>query len=167
MLSGVLTMHTGFPLTIKVSGDPSGTGARSFRANVVGTPNNSHLIGPGVSYLDLSAYGVPAPFTFGNSGPGVVRGPGETRLDFALAKDFLLTERKYFELRGRSLRGDQYADLREPGVADHYVGAVWTDPQRAGRTGHAGGRQVLFLSHPGKQEERSFGISPFHSAAFA
>ena len=101
-LSGVLTAHTGFPLTIKVSGDPSGTGARSFRANVVGTPNNQHLIGPGVSYLDLSAYGVPAPFTFGNSGPGVVRGPGETRLDLALAKEFHLTERKYFELRGEA-----------------------------------------------------------------
>jgi Carboxypeptidase regulatory-like domain/TonB dependent receptor len=101
-LSGVLTTHTGFPLTIKVSGDPSGTGARSFRANVVGTPNNQHLIGPGVSYLDLSAYAVPAPFTFGNSGPGVVRGPGEVRLDMTLGKRFNVTEHKYFELRAET-----------------------------------------------------------------
>ena len=101
-MSGVMTYHTGFPLTIKISGDPSGTGARSFRANVVGTPNDPHLIGPGVSYLDVSAYGVPAAHTFGNSGPGVVRGPGETRLDFALGKRFSITERKYFELRGEA-----------------------------------------------------------------
>lgn len=102
MLSGVMTTHTGFPLTIKVSGDPSGTGARSFRANVVGTPHDPHLIGPGVSYLDLSAYAVPAAFTFGNSGPGVVRGPGEFRLDMSLAKHFNISEKKYFELRGEA-----------------------------------------------------------------
>ncbi len=101
-LSGVLTTHTGFPLTIKVSGDPSGTGARSFRANVVGTPHDQHLIGPGVSYLDLSAYAAPAPFTFGNSGPGVVRGPGEARFDLSLGKRFDITERKYFELRAEA-----------------------------------------------------------------
>ncbi|HEV1286309.1 MAG TPA: hypothetical protein VNU44_13395, partial [Bryobacteraceae bacterium] len=67
-----------------------------------GTPNNQHLIGPGVSYLDLSAYAVPAPFTFGNSGPGVVRGPGEARLDLTLGKRFNVTEHKYFELRAEA-----------------------------------------------------------------
>src|ERR1035437_9649577 len=102
MLSGVLTMHTGFPLTIKYSGDSSGTGQRSYRANVVGTPNNLHLIGPGVLYLDPSAYAAPAAHTFGDAGPGVVRGPGETRLDMSLAKQFKLTERRYFELRGEA-----------------------------------------------------------------
>ena len=44
-----------------MSGDPSGTGARSFRANVIGTPNDPHEIGPGASWLDLSAYAAPAP----------------------------------------------------------------------------------------------------------
>jgi len=101
-LSGILTMHTGFPLTIKMSGDPSGTGARSFRANVVGTPNNPHLIGPGVLYLDPSAYSAPTAHTFGDAGPGVVRGPGETRLDLALGKRFNITERRYFEFRGEA-----------------------------------------------------------------
>jgi hypothetical protein len=101
-VSGVMTTHTGFPLTIKISGDPSGTGARSFRANVVGTPDDPHLIGPGVSYLDKSAYAVPTAFTFGDSGPGVVRGPGEFRLDASLGKRFNITERKYFELRGEA-----------------------------------------------------------------
>ena len=42
-LGGVYTAHTGFPLTIKTTTDSSGTGQRSFRANVIGTPNDPHL----------------------------------------------------------------------------------------------------------------------------
>ncbi|MDE3165392.1 MAG: TonB-dependent receptor, partial [Acidobacteriota bacterium] len=101
-VGGILSAHSGFPLTIKVSGDPSGTGARSFRANVVGTPNDPHNIGPGVSYLDVSAYSVPTARTFGNAGIGIVRGPGMKRLDFSLHKQFNITEQKYFELRGEA-----------------------------------------------------------------
>ncbi len=101
-VGGILSAHSGFPLTIKVAGDPSGTGARSFRANVIGTPNDPHNIGPGVSYLDVSAYSVPTARTFGNAGIGVVRGPGMKRLDFSLHKQFNISEKKYFELRGEA-----------------------------------------------------------------
>ena len=65
-MGGILTAHTGFPLTIKMSGDPSGTGARSFRANVTGKPNDPHLIGPGLLFLDPTPYSVPTARTFGN-----------------------------------------------------------------------------------------------------
>jgi hypothetical protein len=69
---------------------------------VIGTPNDPHQIGPGNTWLDVSAYATPALHTFGNSAPGVVRGPGETRLDLSLAKQFHVTEKKYFELRGEA-----------------------------------------------------------------
>lgn len=101
-LGGVYTAHTGFPLTIKISGDPSGTGARSFRPNVVGTPNDPHNIGPNTSYLDVSAYAVPAAHTFGDAGTGIVRGPGMSLFNLSLGKDFHVTESKYFQLRGEA-----------------------------------------------------------------
>jgi hypothetical protein len=101
-LGGIVTAHTGFPLTIKMSGDPSGTGARSFRANVVGTPNDPHQIGPGVLFLDPSAYAAPTAGTFGNAGIGPVRGPGMKRIDLSLHKQFNLTEKRYFELRAET-----------------------------------------------------------------
>jgi hypothetical protein len=110
-IGGVLTAHTGFPLTIKMSGDPSGTGARSFRANVIGTPNDPHQIGPGVQFLDNSicttaapgcVYLSPAAGTFGDAGVGIVNGPGMKRLDFSLHKQFHITEHKYFELRSET-----------------------------------------------------------------
>jgi Carboxypeptidase regulatory-like domain/TonB dependent receptor/TonB-dependent Receptor Plug Domain len=101
-VGGIYTAHTGFPLTIKLSSDPSGTGARSYRAEVIGTPHDPHQIGPGASWLDISAYTTPALHTFGDAGVGTARGPGESRLDLSIAKQFHLSERKYFELRGEA-----------------------------------------------------------------
>jgi hypothetical protein len=98
-LGGIYTMHTGFPLTIKVSGDPSGTGARVERANVISTPHDPHLIGPNELYLDPKAYAVPGPLTFGNAGVGIVRGPGMSRMDLSLNKQFRVTESRYVQLR--------------------------------------------------------------------
>jgi Carboxypeptidase regulatory-like domain/TonB dependent receptor/TonB-dependent Receptor Plug Domain len=101
-VGGIYTAHTGFPLTIKLASDASGTGARSDRAQVVGTPHDPHVVGPGNSWLDLSAYATPALHTFGNAGVGVVRGPGMSRFDFSLSKDFHVTEHKMFQLRGEA-----------------------------------------------------------------
>jgi hypothetical protein len=101
-MGAIYTGHSGFPLTIKMSGDPSGTGARSFRANVIGTPHDPHNIGPGVLFLDPSAYSAPTAGTFGSAGNGIVPGPGMTRLDFSLSKRFNISEKRYFELKGEA-----------------------------------------------------------------
>ena len=98
-LGGIYTAHTGFPLTIKVSGDPSGTGARVERANLNRPARDPHLIGPNQLFLDPTAYSVPGPHTFGTSGIGIVRGPGMSRVDLSLNKQFPVTERTYFQLR--------------------------------------------------------------------
>ena len=101
-LGGIYTAHTGFPLTIKYNGDTSGTGQRSFRVNVIGTPNDPHNIGPGALYLDPSAYAAPTKGTYGNIGVGTARGPGMSRFDLSLGKEFHITESRYFELRGEA-----------------------------------------------------------------
>ncbi len=105
-LGTLFSTHTGFPLTAKVSGDPSGTGSRSVRPNVNGTPNNPGLIGPGLQFLDngtvangTKLYTTPTAFTFGNTGVGIVRGPGMARMDGSLNKQFRISDRKYFQLR--------------------------------------------------------------------
>jgi hypothetical protein len=101
-LGGIYTAHGGFPLTIKMSGDPSGTLARSFRANVNSTPNDPHQIGPGVLFLDPAPYSQPAARTFGNVGIGTVRGPGMSRFDLSLSKRFNLGEKRWFEIRSEA-----------------------------------------------------------------
>ena len=101
-LGGIYSYHTGFPLTIKYNADTSGTGQRSFRVNVTGTPNDQHNIGPGAKWLDISAYGAPTKGTYGNIGVGTARGPGMSRFDLSLTKQFHITEARYFELRGEA-----------------------------------------------------------------
>ena len=105
-LGALYSIRSGFPLTPKVSGDPSGTGSRSVRPNVNGTPDDPHLIGPGLAYLDnrtlpngQKLYTAPPAFSFGNSGVGIVRGPGMARMDGSLSKQFRVSEKKYFQLR--------------------------------------------------------------------
>ncbi len=100
-MGGSFSAHTGFPLTIKTT-DRSGTLARSARASVIGTPNDSHIVGPGNHWLDVSAYAQPLAFTFGNSAPGVVRGPGAAIFNLSLSKRFPVSERRWFELRGEA-----------------------------------------------------------------
>ena len=101
-LGGVYTAHTGFPLTIKYNRDTSGTGQRSYRVNVIGTPNDPHQVGPNGEWLDISAYAAPPNGTYGNIGVGTARGPGMSRLDFSLSKQFHISEAKFFELRGEA-----------------------------------------------------------------
>lgn len=105
-LATLYSMHTGFPLTPKVSGDPSGTGSRSVRPNLNGTPDDPHAVGPGTFWLDNGAtasgvklYTTPPAYTFGNAGVGIVRGPGMARVDASLNKQIPVAERKYFQLR--------------------------------------------------------------------
>jgi hypothetical protein len=100
-MGGTFSSHTGFPLTIKTT-DRSGTLARSARAQVIGTPHDSHVVGPGNHWLDVSAYADPRAFTFGDAGPGVVRGPGATIFNLSLSKRFPVSESKWFELRGEA-----------------------------------------------------------------
>ena len=82
--------------------DASGTLSRGARADVVGTPHDSHLVGLGNHWLDPSAFAQPKQFTFGNEGPGAVRGPGLKRFDLSVGKRFPITETKYLEFRAEA-----------------------------------------------------------------
>lgn len=101
-LGGVYTAHSGYPLTIKYNQDTSGTGQRSYRVDVVGTPQDPHQIGPNLSYLGIGAYAAPPKGTYGNIGVGTERGTDMSRFDLSLSKQFHITESKYFELRGEA-----------------------------------------------------------------
>ncbi|HYM13680.1 MAG TPA: TonB-dependent receptor [Bryobacterales bacterium] len=97
-VGGILTLHTGFPLTIQ-SSDRSGTNSRGARADIIGNPAGPDQVGPGGVWFNTAAYAVPRTGTLGSGGPGTVFGPGLRRFDFSVQKQFKLTEAKYFEFR--------------------------------------------------------------------
>ena len=97
-LGGILTLRGGFPLTIQAT-DRSGTRSRGPRADRVGDGEGPKLAGPGVTWLDKAAFKEPAAGTLGNSGVGVVRGPGWKTLNLSLHKFFKITEGTSLEFR--------------------------------------------------------------------
>jgi hypothetical protein len=115
-VNGILSLHSGFPLTIS-GGDASGTNSRGSRANCIAPP---HVFGQqespsgGYQWFDPASYGPAAPGTFGSCGVGTVRGPGLHDLDLSLAKFFNITEQKKFELRAESINFTNTPILNSP-----------------------------------------------------
>jgi hypothetical protein len=99
--SGILTFKSGFPWTIN-GPDRSGTVSRGFRADRVGDGKGPKETGPGVYWLDRSAFRDPATGTFGNSGVGVVRGPGYGTFDVGLEKSFPVREGHRLQFRAEA-----------------------------------------------------------------
>lgn len=96
-LSFLETARSGNPLSVFAGFNNLGNGDTS-RADLIGNPHLSHP-GP-LQWFNVNAFAEPAvPFTFGNSPKGVIDGPGEFQVNSSLAKNFFLSETKYFQLR--------------------------------------------------------------------
>jgi hypothetical protein len=115
-INGILSLHTGFPLTVSAS-DASTTNSRGSRANciapvdILGKQNSPS---GGYQWFDPSAFGPAAPKTFGTCGVGTVRGPGLHTLDLSLAKFFNITERQKVEFRAEAINFTNTPILNTP-----------------------------------------------------
>ena len=102
----VFQKQSGQPLTATLSGNFSNTGGGSSdRPNLVGDPNENapHTI---QQWFDTSVFQVfpasgqaGAPYSFGNAGVGIIRGPGLTNFDLSLAKNVRLGARATLQVR--------------------------------------------------------------------
>jgi TonB dependent receptor len=115
-VNGILSLHTGFPLTIS-AGDASGTNSRGSRANCLAAPDvfgkqNSSL--GGYQWFNAASYGPADPGTFGTCGVGTVRGPGLHTFDMSLDKFFNFTERQRLELRAEAVNLTNTPILNSP-----------------------------------------------------
>ncbi|MDT5268741.1 MAG: hypothetical protein QOH49_927 [Acidobacteriota bacterium] len=117
-LAAIYQAQSGFPLTISVFGDTanSGTllGENPIRANYTGQP----VFGAGTRTADRwfnpAAFSTPAAFTFGNVGRNTVYGPGMQTLDVALHREFAVTEKLRFQLRGELFNALNHTNLGTP-----------------------------------------------------
>jgi len=106
------------PFTISVFGDTANAGTalgeNPIRANYTGQP----IFGPGThmaaEWFNPAAFVTPPAFTFGNVGRNSVYGPGMQTLDFALAREFSMTERTKFQFRGEFFNALNHTNLGTP-----------------------------------------------------
>jgi hypothetical protein len=110
--------QSGFPFTISVFGDTANTGTvlgeNPDRANYTGQPifpSGSQTAG---EWFNPRAFAAPAPYTFGNLGRNTVYGPGMQTLDFAVGRNFAITESARLNIRMEAFNGLNKVNLGTP-----------------------------------------------------
>jgi len=117
-LSSIYQVQSGFPFTVSVFGDTANTGTvlgeNPDRANYTGQP----VFGPGTRtanrWFNPAAFATPPAFIFGNVGRNTVYGPGMQTLDFAVVREFSVTEHMKFQIRGEFFNALNQVNLGTP-----------------------------------------------------
>jgi hypothetical protein len=123
--NAIYVLQGGTPFSITASGTPSST-----RADLVGKP----VIHPGniADYVDASAFAVPAQVNHiflapGTSARDLIRGPGFSNLDFAVFKNFAITERFRAQFRAQAYNLTNTPHFSNPGdtnLNDGHIGQI-------------------------------------------
>lgn len=112
----IASAQSGAPFTVtNNTNDTNVFAAGGIRANLVGDPlSGERSI---VRWFNTSAFAAPAPFRFGNSARGLLRGPGIQNIDLSLSKSFPVTERWKTEFRGEFFNLLNHTNFGQPGAS--------------------------------------------------
>lgn len=99
-LGSIITVQTGFPITVTVGGDPSNTGGQFDRPDSVGS--NAEIGSPTPSqWFNWQAFTKPVDGTFGNTGRNTLNSPGIFGWDFSTLKNFTMPFSEKHQLQFR------------------------------------------------------------------
>ena len=114
-ITGIWTMSTGEKFTATaaagVSNSAGGGGDRPNRIKNGNLPVSERTID---RWFDLTAWAVPAQFTYGNSGRGILVGPGNVNVDFGLQREFPFGEGKRVQFRWEMFNAFNRANFTTP-----------------------------------------------------
>jgi Carboxypeptidase regulatory-like domain len=110
--SGILSLQSGRPFTAVMSGDFSNTLNRNDRPNLIGDPNS----GPKTveQWFNRDAFQQTTTGSFGTAGRNIITGPGFQNLDFALSRNFSVTERFRIQFRTELFNAFNHANFNYP-----------------------------------------------------
>jgi hypothetical protein len=98
-LSGIMTVETGRPWTPYFGANISNTSELSDRPNAVAGCNPYRGFQRVTGWVNPACFTTPAAATFGNLGRNSLVGPGLVNLDFAVDRNFQITERYRLQFR--------------------------------------------------------------------
>jgi hypothetical protein len=113
-VGGIVSWHTGFPITVTAT-DVSLQGPRGVaRPNRIGDgkPANQTID----HWLDETAFAMPAQGTFGDAGVGIVRAPKYFNMDVSLGKKYQLGGSKYVDFRAEFFNFLNHPSFNPPAV---------------------------------------------------
>ena len=106
-VSGIVTMESGIPINIGISGNQGSNGLPNAtnRPDLTGKISYPQTAVPGkqqgIQYIDPSAFSLPAIGAFGNLGHNALRGPGRDNWNLSLFKSFVFSETRGSRLEFR------------------------------------------------------------------
>ncbi len=106
-VSGIVTVESGIPINIGISGNQGGNGLPNAtnRPDLTGTISYPQTAVPGkqqgIQYINPSFFSLPALGAFGNLGHNAARGPGRDNWNLSLFKSFVFSETRGSRLEFR------------------------------------------------------------------
>jgi hypothetical protein len=104
----IVTLQSGIPINVSITNDQANVGGiGTQRPNYVHAPRStcnrtSYTSGTKISCLDITAYSLPALYTFGNIHRNDISGPGLVNVNFSMFKNFHLFEHVTAQFRGEA-----------------------------------------------------------------
>jgi hypothetical protein len=123
---GINTLQSGLAYTVGINTDRANTGQSGQRPDVVGPAVEPKTLGcwyftatnPACRALlpnQAETFALPAQYTWGNAGRGILRGDGLVQLDMSLIKNFKVTESKSFQFRAQVFNVTNTPTFGSPG----------------------------------------------------
>jgi TonB dependent receptor len=110
--TGVTRVQSGLPFTVTLSNNAPLNADFTLRPDLVGDPDVSD---PSRNqWFNPRAFAVPGPFRQGTAGRNILRGPNFISADWALFKDFRLTEKTQLEFRWETFNAFNNTNLANP-----------------------------------------------------
>ncbi|MGH9839100.1 MAG: carboxypeptidase regulatory-like domain-containing protein [Blastocatellia bacterium] len=133
---GVLALlQTGPPFTVTTQTNTTNAfSAGGLRANVTGNPALDGSERTLDRWFNTNAFSQPAPFTFGSSGRGILRGDGIVNFDLSALKNIRIGEQKGFQFRLEMFNAFNHPDFGLPGSSLGGPGFGLVSSARSART---------------------------------
>jgi hypothetical protein len=129
---GIMVATSGRIFTPTISRDQANTGVGGQRPNRIGS---GKLANPTLGlWFDKAAFVLPAQYTYGNSGGGILRGDGYRNFDFSIFKRFRIAETSHLEFRSEAFNLANMASFSLPNtVIDTAAGGTVTSTSSSSR----------------------------------
>ena len=113
--SGIWSVHSGDRFTVfystKVSNSNGGGTQRPNRMGNGQLPPGQRTLN---RWFDITAFAAPAQYTFGNSGTGILTGPGYFNTNLTLERHFIFRDRYDLDLRGEAFNAFNRPNFADP-----------------------------------------------------
>jgi len=145
--AGIWTIHSGDRSTVtdatNVSNSSGGGAQRPNRIGNGNLPANQRTLN---HWFDLTAFTQPTTYTYGNSGNGIIAGPGYFSADLTLERHFIVRDRVDIDLRGEAFNAFNRPNFGDPNTTFANAQAGVISSEFAGAGGPRVGQIALKVS---------------------